>query len=189
MKLLLIFIIILNCFLIRSIERKHSYFSQEAYNKYKKNRVQYIKNKWPNLPLDIHESIYNFYIISKEEFEKNTKELVCEIKKNTKKLNYLTKNKNVLRVQKLLAMGADVDAIDNNGFTNLMNSVFKRKYRIAELLIAYGADVNAIDNGLGCNALVHAAHKGYQEMIQLLKKHGSVIPYNMINDQLKSLML
>ena len=49
----------------------------------------------------------------------------------------------------------------------------KEALRAAELLIKGGADVNA-EGDMGCTPLYDAESNNFQELIQLLKKHGAV---------------
>ena len=102
----------------------------------------------------------------------------------------------------LLASGALVDAVGENGWHPLHEAALHGHTEVAELLIAHGADVNAVDNGgnrplhlamnretaellLACGAKVgtaskdgrqplhHAALLGYQDVVELLLERGA----------------
>jgi len=60
------------------------------------------------------------------------------------------------RVQKLLAAGADVNTVDNDGTTALMHSVIEADVKMMKLLIDQGAKVNA-KNASDSTALMYAA--------------------------------
>ena len=60
------------------------------------------------------------------------------------------------RVQKLLAAGADVNTVDNDGTTALMHSVIEADVKMMKLLIDHGAKVNA-KNASDSTALMYAA--------------------------------
>jgi ankyrin repeat protein len=80
-------------------------------------------------------------------------------------------------VEILLSGGADVNAGDKTGGTALMRAARDGYMDIARLLLDKNADVNAKDLN-GYNALVWAAmQENNEEIIDLLKKHGSEIHY------------
>jgi len=48
-------------------------------------------------------------------------------------------------VKQLLASGAQLDAVDNNGRTALMQAAFKGRLQVVEQLVASGADTSIRD--------------------------------------------
>ncbi|KAK4233920.1 ankyrin repeat-containing domain protein, partial [Achaetomium macrosporum] len=60
---------------------------------------------------------------------------------------------------KLIARGANVDALDNNGMTPLHYAALAKDLRTLQDLIALGADVSAADNA-GKTVLHHLADSG-----------------------------
>ena len=72
----------------------------------------------------------------------------------------------------LISHGADVNAINNRGWTPLhLTCVLGHKSQ-AELLIAADADVNAKDKD-GHTPLWYAQELGHTELAELLRKHGA----------------
>ena len=82
----------------------------------------------------------------------------------------------VERVKTLLEGGADVNSLDR-GQTPLQVAACFGKTEVAEVLLQHGADVNA-KGGVGrvClgTALVTARLRQYDELAELLRKHGAV---------------
>jgi ankyrin repeat protein len=73
----------------------------------------------------------------------------------------------------LIAQGADINAKENiSRFTPLHFAVRENQKDVAQLLIAKGADVNA-KNNIGETPLQLAEKSGFNEMADLLKKHGA----------------
>jgi cytohesin len=73
----------------------------------------------------------------------------------------------------LIAKGADVNAKSKNGYTPLHVAATQGYRDVAELLIAKGADINEKDNKEGRTALSLAKEHGWDEVVELLRKHGA----------------
>lgn len=82
-------------------------------------------------------------------------------------------------VQLLIDHGADVNAVDSEGFTALISAVMSNNKESVQLLIAKGADVNkervwtVRGKEVRISALVIAQHKGNQEIVKLLTDAGA----------------
>jgi ankyrin repeat protein len=74
-------------------------------------------------------------------------------------------------VELLIEKGADVNAKDNWDWTPLHSAVYGHK-EIVEMLITRGANVNARD-GDSRTPLSYAKQKGYNEIAEILRKHGA----------------
>lgn len=72
----------------------------------------------------------------------------------------------------LLKYGADVDAVDDYGFTPLRYAAFYGVVENCQLLLDNGADVNAACRG-GTTPLHWAARGGWYEVCELLLSHGA----------------
>ena len=70
-------------------------------------------------------------------------------------------------VQRLVAAGAGLDAVDGVGHTPLMRAAETRKLEIVRFLIEKGADVNAAD-GEGNTILLKAVEDSYTEILPVL---------------------
>ncbi len=77
-------------------------------------------------------------------------------------------------VQKMCALGADINATDAYGRTALMRAAEKGCAPVIQALQAKGADINATD-ALGRTALINAAYKGDVSTIQALRVLGADI--------------
>ena len=75
-------------------------------------------------------------------------------------------------VRALLDGGADVNAIDRNGWTPLMEAVFAGHAETIRALLARGADVNTKDQA-GWTPLMEAASKGHAEAVMILLASGA----------------
>ena len=77
-------------------------------------------------------------------------------------------------VKMLLAKGADVNAMDSERKTALMNAAYYGRPQIVKFLLERGADVNAryVD---GCTALMWAAGEGEDETVEILLQSGADI--------------
>lgn len=74
--------------------------------------------------------------------------------------------------ERLLAGGADVNAKDRDGETQLHKAVMFGEKNVAELLLAHAADVNAKDKN-GETPLHYEARSGWKELAELLLAHGA----------------
>lgn len=83
-------------------------------------------------------------------------------------------NLNVMKVRLLIALGADVNAVDKNGWTPLHAAAQEKAVAAARLLLRAGAKVDVPDKQ-GNTALFRAvsSSKGDGAMIQLLRAHGA----------------
>ena len=79
----------------------------------------------------------------------------------------LHENDDEEKLKILIEFGANVNAIDNQGFTPLHSISLKGDVNCAKLLIENGANVNAKDND-GQTPLMNAAKQGNVEFLQLL---------------------
>ena len=77
-----------------------------------------------------------------------------------------------LNIVKLLIRGADLDGIDERGYTPLRRALEKGQEAVARLLIDKGADVNAQDSS-GSTALILASEDGYEAVARLLIEKGA----------------
>ena len=73
----------------------------------------------------------------------------------------------------LIGNGADVNARDKTGHTPLHLAAVRGHIPVVRALLTGGADVNAQDTLDGRTALMGAAHKGRNDVIQLLVDHGA----------------
>ena len=77
-----------------------------------------------------------------------------------------------LRVQTLIAEGANVDELDPNGDAPLVMAAYLGHTDIVRMLLEAGADVTAVDPGMKATALHAAAYAGRTEAAALLIQHG-----------------
>lgn len=90
-------------------------------------------------------------------------------------LELAVRAKNVKRVEKLLAEGADPNGIDENsvwGMTPLSAAGRYGAVKAAAVLLDHGADPNLRDDS-GSTALLWAIKQGHEDMVPLLLKHGA----------------
>lgn len=80
----------------------------------------------------------------------------------------------VARLHQLLACGANINAVDDEGKTALMLAAEKGQVGTVNALLAAGADVNATDDD-GDTALMHAADEGNNAVVRLLLDAGADI--------------
>ena len=78
---------------------------------------------------------------------------------------------NIEAVKYYLINGTKVDAMTDDGLTELFAAILSPHKVIAELLISKGADVNA-RGFLGMTPLNMAADEGQKEIADLLRYHG-----------------
>lgn len=74
-------------------------------------------------------------------------------------------------VQRLISMGADVNAKDKNGDCPLERAAKVGHYEICDVLLRSGADVRSVDNS-GTDILYRAAISGHAEIATLLISYG-----------------
>jgi ankyrin repeat protein len=72
----------------------------------------------------------------------------------------------------LIGVGADVNAVDGQGWRPLHLAAANDNIHAAKALIAEGADIHA-QNGAGQTALSLAQEKNHREMAALLRRHGA----------------
>nr|XP_033796630.1 fibronectin type 3 and ankyrin repeat domains protein 1 isoform X2 [Geotrypetes seraphini] len=76
-------------------------------------------------------------------------------------------------VVKLLQKGcADIDILDELGFSALMIAAQKGYTRLVNLLVEHGADVNQV-NGSGKDSLMLACFAGHLNIVKYLRTHGA----------------
>lgn len=78
----------------------------------------------------------------------------------------------LVRVQELVAFGANVNARSNSGTTSLMYAVRNNHIEIVQFLLSVSADVNATSIK-GSTAIAIARKFGYAELATLLEGHGA----------------
>lgn len=78
----------------------------------------------------------------------------------------------ILRVNELLAEGADVNAKNNYGVTALMGASFEGRVETVKALLAEGADVNVKDKK-GITALMFTSGFGHVEIVKALMDKGA----------------
>jgi hypothetical protein len=82
------------------------------------------------------------------------------------------RNGNLPRVQELLAAGADVNQVDDRGFTALMLATDWGHTAIAAALLAAGAEVDKVDYD-GMTALIWASWQGHTAIVKALLAAGA----------------
>jgi uncharacterized protein len=75
-------------------------------------------------------------------------------------------------VKSFLDLGTDINAVDSNGRTILIEAVFGGHSDTVNELLNRGADVNAQDSD-GWTALMEAASKGRTEVVRTLLTYGA----------------
>lgn len=76
------------------------------------------------------------------------------------------------RVAFLLSKGADVNKLDDQGYTPLLTAVRNRNSDLAKILLDAGADPNLPDSD-GVTPLVHAINRNHVPSIKLLTERGA----------------
>jgi ankyrin repeat protein len=79
---------------------------------------------------------------------------------------------NVSEVTRLLDSGADVNAVDSEGWSPLIAASWAGHLKVVRILLERGADVHARD-GAGETALMAAATKGRVEIVKALLEKGA----------------
>lgn len=82
------------------------------------------------------------------------------------------KDGNVLEVSRLLGLGIDVDAKDQEGLTALAYAGLNNHVDIVELLIKNGADVNA-KSKYDESVLSYASDEGGNRATEVMRSHGA----------------
>ena len=75
-------------------------------------------------------------------------------------------------IKKLMKEGADVNAVDDNGYSPLIQATENNFMDIVSILLEAGADVNIVDK-YGDTALIHATENGYDGCLKLLIDGGA----------------
>ncbi|KFD65348.1 hypothetical protein M514_08203 [Trichuris suis] len=79
---------------------------------------------------------------------------------------------NIEECYMLIALGADLNSVDNYGWTPLHEACNHGHYNIAELLIRQGADINRKSKS-GTTPLIDAVINDHTDVIQLLLENGA----------------
>ena len=106
---------------------------------------------------------------------------IAEIKdkNNRTELMDMSYKGNIKRIKELLKAGANINAIDNQGFTPLINAVSGEQTEAVKLLLNNGANVNARTKH-GMTALIGAVKDGNIEMVRALlaKNADKMVKFN-----------
>lgn len=94
------------------------------------------------------------------------------VEKNQALLNAVRKDRTV-KLKKLIADGANVNAVDSEKRTALIIATMQGKIGIVRILLENGADVILTDNS-GQTALDYAKVLRNEALLRLLKKHGAI---------------
>lgn len=96
-------------------------------------------------------------------------------------LIHAVKAKDTLAVKRIIANGADIQGVDENGMTALLHACDLQSFELLKLLVDAGADVNH-PNALGYRPLDIAYWQGEfrmgcytaesQRMVSYLSRHG-----------------
>ncbi len=78
----------------------------------------------------------------------------------------------VARIEALIAEGAEIDAVDENGRTALLIATHRNNIEAATVLIDAGADVNRKDN-IEDSPFLYAGAEGRLEILRLMLKAGA----------------
>src|SRR4029079_13083163 len=78
---------------------------------------------------------------------------------------------NIELVKRLIASGANVNAVGIKNKSHLIVAIKLKKLQIAELLIQHGANVNMYDSG-GYTPLIYAVDHNDSDAITILINHG-----------------
>ena len=81
-----------------------------------------------------------------------------------------SRENDIALIEQLITKGADVNQANDRGFTPLILAVYNDNKEAVLSLLKNGANPNAQDKS-GNNALMGAAFKGYQEMVDVLLAH------------------
>ena len=79
----------------------------------------------------------------------------------------------VRRVRELIAAGAKLDLVDDEGFSALQWACETGNERVVEELLVWGANINGRDVG-GRTALARAAWHGHEGAVRVLLAHGAM---------------
>lgn len=79
---------------------------------------------------------------------------------------------NIAITQALLAHGADVNAVQTDDFTPLLEAAQNGQLAMVQLLLEHGADINARLSS-GKTALDVAQEKGHEAVVNFLREHGA----------------
>lgn len=93
--------------------------------------------------------------------------------KPTKSLHEAARNGDIAQVQSHFLRGANIDEIDEDGFTPLHLAASGGHKGVAEMLIASGANVNANSRQDRSTPLHNAVGKGHKDVVQLLIDKGA----------------
>jgi cytohesin len=92
-----------------------------------------------------------------------------------KSLHQAAKDGDLEQVKKLIAQGADVNAMNNQGRTPLHLAAFHGHREVAALLVARGADVNTSMRDDPWTPLLDAACTGRTQVVKLLLQHEAKV--------------
>ena len=81
-------------------------------------------------------------------------------------------------VARLLNEGVDIESIDTNGFTPLLNAVNNENLSLVSFLINHGANINYYCAQHHCSPLSIASSLGNVPMLHYLLEHGGDITFH-----------
>ena len=105
--------------------------------------------------------------------------IVSYLGSQTFPLHIVAQEGHVEVVKLLLEKGANIEAINNQGFTSLWIAAYKGHTEIVKVLIAAGANIEAIDDE-GYTPLEVAARNGHVEVVKLLLEKGAKVDFDNI---------
>lgn len=90
------------------------------------------------------------------------------------KLLELCETGNMDELGQVLDQGADVNFVDQDGYSALILSACFGNFKAMQLLLSYGADIDFVSKD-GCTALVVAVQGGHAQIVRTLLRHKATI--------------
>merc|ERR1711899_700619 len=98
-------------------------------------------------------------------------------------LKWAARNGQANIVKLLISLGADINDLNNNGYSALLWAMQNEHYDIAKELIILGADINDVITGgefAGCTVVTFAFRRGDTSLVNYLSENGAEV-----NDAIK----